>query len=61
MSAALETATLFDLGSGQQLAQLAGWDLLATNAIFTPDGRYVVISGFQSVTLVFDSTTGEQW
>ncbi len=32
VSAALETATLFDLGSGQQLAQLTGWDLLATNA-----------------------------
>ena len=60
MSAALETATLFDLGSGQQLEQLSGWEQLATNAFFTPDGRYVVISGFFSVTVVFDSTTGEQ-
>ena len=60
VSAALETATLFDLGSGQQLEQLTGWEQLATNAFFTPDGRYVVISGFFSVTVVFDSTTGEQ-
>ncbi len=60
VSAALETATLFDVGSGQQLAQLAGWVLQATNAIFTPDGKYVVISGFNGVTLVFDPTTGEQ-
>ena len=60
VSAALETATLFDLGSGQQLEQLTGWDLLATNAFFTPDGRYVVISGFFSFTVVFDSTSGEQ-
>jgi WD40 repeat protein len=60
VSSALETATLFDVATGQQLAQLTGWDTLATNAFFTPDGKYVVISGFYSVTLLFDPTTGEQ-
>jgi len=59
VSAALETATLFDVGSGRQVAQLGGWDTLATNATFTPDGDMIVISGFLSATMVFDAATGD--
>lgn len=55
-----QTATLFDVGSGQPLTQLTGWTTLATNAFFTPDGTYVVISGFDGVTIVFDPTTGDR-
>jgi WD40 repeat protein/class 3 adenylate cyclase/DNA-binding winged helix-turn-helix (wHTH) protein len=59
-SAAFETATIFDLRSGQPQATVAGWDTLATTITFTPDSEHLVVSGYQSVTLVFDSDTGEQ-
>ena len=46
------------MASGRQLAQLTGWDTLATNALFTADGAAIVISGFLSVTVIFDPETG---
>jgi len=59
-SAAFETATIFDVGSGRRVATVGGWATLATNVVFTPDGQLLVVSGFQSVTLVFDPETGDQ-
>jgi WD40 repeat protein len=59
-SAAFETAAIFDVGSGRRLATVDGWETLATNAVFTPDSQRLVVSGFQSVTLVFDAETGDQ-
>jgi WD40 repeat protein len=59
-SAAFETATIFDIASRQPLATVSGWETLATSITFTPDSEQVVVGGFQTVTLVFDSDTGEQ-
>jgi WD40 repeat protein len=59
-SAAFETATIFDVGSGRRVARVGGWATLATNVVFTPDSQLLVVSGFQSVTLIFDPETGDQ-
>jgi WD40 repeat protein/DNA-binding SARP family transcriptional activator len=59
VAASLETGTVFDLGSGRQIAHPSGWGIMATSATFTHDGSLVAISGYDQQTLTFDPETGQ--
>jgi WD40 repeat protein len=57
-SGALETATLFDVDSGEVIATVDGWRVLATNVSFVDGGNILAVSGFDGTTHLFSADTG---